>query len=75
MYRRHFESWLIFGLSDGFGPNPAVFLARQDDESDLDFAQSSSAAVQYGQQWKLRTPAQQATLEEVAKSYLRRALA
>ena len=39
------------------------------------FAQDTSVAGQFAQQWKLRLRAQEATLKEIANSKLRRLLA
>ena len=46
-----------------------------DSEDDLLFAQDTSLAGQFVNQWKLRMRAQEATLREVANSKLRRILA
>ena len=58
-----------------FGSNPVDFCGWEDGDEDLLFAQDSSLAGQFVQQWKLRTRAQEATLKEVANSKLRRLLA
>ena len=44
-------------------------------DSDLDFAEETSASGQSGQQWKLRALAPEATSKETARSKLRRLLA
>ena len=58
-----------------FGSNPADCFGWEDGDEDLLFAQDTSLAGQFVQQWKLRMRAQEATLEEVANSKLRRLLA
>ncbi len=58
-----------------FGSNPADFSGWEDGDGDLLFAQDTSLAGQFVQQWRLQMRAQEATLKEVAKSKLRRLLA
>ena len=57
------------------GPNPADLFGWDDSDEDLSFAQDTSLARQFVNQWKLRMRAQEATLREVANSKLRRILA
>ena len=57
------------------GSNPVDFLGWEDGGGGLLFAQDTSLAGQFVQQWKLRMRAQEATLKEVANSNLRRLLA
>ena len=58
-----------------FGSNPADLFGWDDSEEDLLFAQDTSLAGQFVNQWKLRMRAQEATLKGVANSKLRRILA
>ena len=58
-----------------FGSNPIDLYGWEDSEEDLLFAQDTSVAGQFVNQWKLRMRAQEATLKEVANSKLRRILA
>ena len=58
-----------------FGSNPADLFGRDDSEEDLLFAQDTSLAGQFVNQWKPRMRAEEATLKEVANIKLRRLLA
>ena len=58
-----------------FGSNPVDLFEWEDKGEDLLFAQDTSVAGQFGQQWRLRMRAQEAPLKEIAKSKLRRLLA
>ena len=58
-----------------FGSNPADLFGWGDSDEDLLFAQGTSLAGQFANQWKLRVRAQEATLREVANGKLRRILA
>ena len=58
-----------------FGSNPADFFGWGGGDEDLLFAQDTSLAGQFVQQWKLQMRAQEATLKEVANSKFRRFLA
>ena len=54
------------------GSQLADLFGWDDSEEDLFFAQDTSLAGQFVNQWKLRMRAQEATLREVANSKLRR---
>ena len=57
-----------------FGSNPIDSSGRDDKDGDLPSAQGTSPSGQFAQQWKLRTMAQEAAVEEVANGALRRLL-
>ena len=58
-----------------FRSNPMDLFGWEGQDEDLLFAQDTSLAGQFAQQWKLRMQAREATLGEIAKSKLRRLLA
>ena len=58
-----------------FEPNSADLFGWDDTDEDLIFTQDTSLAGQFVQNWKLRMRAQEAALNAVAKSKLRRLLA
>ena len=58
-----------------FGSNPVDLFGWEGGGEDLMFAQDTSLAGQFVQQWKLRMKAARATLKEIANSELRRLLA
>ena len=58
-----------------FDSNPADSFEEEDGDEDLMFAQDTSLAGQFVQQWKLRMKAQEAALMEIANIKLRRPLA
>ena len=53
-----------------FGSNPADLFGWDDSEEDLSFAQDTSLAGQFVNQWKLRMRAQEATLKLPTASYV-----
>ena len=61
--------WMVFGS------NPEDSYLGRDEDSDLDFAQDTSASGQFAQLWKLRTSAQEATLTEIRNGKSRPPLA
>ena len=69
-----FSQW-FFCLPDGIWlqPRGPTWLGGRD--SDMMFAQDTSLASQFVNQWALRAKAQEATLKEIANSMLRRLLA
>ena len=57
-----------------FGSNPVDLFGWEGGDEDMLFAQDSSLAGQFVNQWKLRMRAQEATLKEIANNKLRRVL-
>ena len=58
-----------------FGSNPVDLFGWEDGDEDMMFAQDTTLAAQFVQQWKLRMKAREATLKEIADSKPRRLLA
>ena len=58
-----------------FGSNPVDLSGWEDKDEDLVFAQDTPLSGQFAHQWKLRMMAQEAALNEIASSKLRRSLA
>ena len=58
-----------------FGSNPVDLCWREDKDRDSAFAQDTSLSGQSVQHWELRMMAQEAALEEIAYSRIRRRLA
>ena len=58
-----------------FGSNPVGKFGRGDEDGDLPFAQDTSLSGRFVARWGLRMLAQEAALEEIANSKLRRILA
>ena len=55
-----------------FGSNPVDSHTSQHDDSNLQLAKDTSISTQFAQHWELRALAQEASLEKIANSQLRR---